>query len=235
MSGEPLIRWGWLGDHLGIIGDRVAQHLYLAGIAIVVGFVLSFALAAISIRRRRVYPAVTLLASLAYTIPSFALFEALVAVTGLTVLTAEIPLVLYTFVIFIPNIVAGFDSVPWEVADAADGLGYTGTQRFWRIELPLAVPLVIAGLRLASVSTIGLVTVSAVIGERFGGLGYFILDGYSRQFPTELLLGGVLSIVLAVAADIFFVLVQRALTPWARGRTMAIRAETAPTTEASAA
>jgi osmoprotectant transport system permease protein len=218
VNGEPLVRWDWLYAHLGPIGDRVGQHLQLAGIAVGVGFAISFALAAVSIRRRKVYPFVILLATAAYAIPSFAMFAALVAITGLTVFTAEIPLILYTIVLFVPNIVAGFDRVPWDVLDAADGMGYTRGQRWWRVELPLAVPLVMAGLRLATVSTIGLVTVSAIIGDSFGGLGYYILDGYDRQFTTEILVGGVLSIALAVVADLGFVLIQRLLTPWASGR-----------------
>ena len=218
MNHEPLVRWDWLFAHLGPIADRVGQHLYLAAIAVGVGFAISFALAAISIRHRKLYPAVTVLATAAYTIPSFALFAALVTITGLSILTAEIPLVLYTIILFVPNIVAGFDSVPWDVLDAADGMGYTRGQRWWRVELPLAVPLVVAGLRLASVSTIGLVTVSAILGQGFGGLGYYILDGYQRHFTTEILVGGLLSIALAVVADMAFVLLQRLLTPWAARR-----------------
>jgi osmoprotectant transport system permease protein len=215
VTGEPLVRWDWLFAHLGPIADRAGQHLYLAGIAVAVGFFVSFGLAAISIRRRRIYPVVSVLATAAYTIPSFALFVALVPIIGLTVLTAEVPLVLYTIVLFVPNIVAGFDSVPWDVLDAADGMGFTRGERLWRVELPLAVPLVVAGLRLASVSTIGLVTVSAILGDKFGGLGYYILDGYHRHFTTEILVGGLLSIGLAVVADVGFVLLQRLLTPWA--------------------
>jgi osmoprotectant transport system permease protein len=212
------MRWDWLFAHLGPIADRVGQHLYLAAIAVSVGFAVSFALAALSIRRRKLYPFVTVLATAAYTIPSFAMFAALVAITGLSVFTAEIPLILYTIVLIVPNIVAGFDSVPWDVLDAADGMGYTSGQRWWRVELPLAVPLVVAGLRLASVSTIGLVTVSAILGDSFGGLGYYILDGYHRHFTTEILVGGLLSIGLAVIADLCFVLLQRLLTPWAARR-----------------
>ena len=221
MSGEPLVRWDWLFAHIGPILDRVGQHLYLAVMAVGVGFAISFALAAVSIRRRRLYPFVVLLSTAVYTIPSFALFAALVVVTGLSVFTAEIPLVIYTFILFVPNIVAGFDAVPKDVLDAADGMGYTAGQRWWHVELPLAVPLVVAGLRLASVSTIGLVTVSAILGDRFGGLGYYILDGYHRHFPTEILVGGLLSIALAVVADLGFVLLQRLLTPWATARAAA--------------
>jgi osmoprotectant transport system permease protein len=218
MNGEPLIRWDWLGAHLGPIGEKVGQHLELAAIAVVVGFAISFALATLSIRLPRLYPAIAVTATVAYTIPSFAMFAALIAITGLTTLTAEVPLVLYTLVLLVPNIVAGFDSVPPEVLDAANGMGFSRGQRWRRVELPLAVPLIVAGLRLATVSTIGLVTVSAVIGNSFGGLGYYILDGYHRTFTTEILVGGVLSIALAIAADLGFVLLQRFLTPWAAAR-----------------
>jgi osmoprotectant transport system permease protein len=218
MNSEPLVRWDWLGAHLGPIGDRVVQHLQLAAIAIVVGFVISFALATVSIRQRRLYPAIAVTATVAYTIPSFAMFAALVAITGLTTLTAEVPLVLYTLVLLVPNIVAGFDSVPPDVLDAANGMGFSRGQRWRRVELPLAVPLIVAGLRLATVSTIGLVTVSAIIGNSFGGLGYYILDGYHRTFTTEILVGGLLSIALAVAADLGFVVLQKLLTPWAAAR-----------------
>ncbi len=218
MSGEPLVRWDWVGAHIGPILDRLGQHLYLAVIAVSIGFAISFGLAAVAIRRRRLYPLVTLIATAVYTIPSYALFATLVVFSGLSIVTAEVPLVLYTFILLVPNIVAGFDSVPQDVLDAADGMGYTAGQRWWRVELPLAVPLVVAGLRLAAVSTIGLVTVSAILGDRFGGLGYYILEGYHRTFPTEILVGGLLSIALAVAADLGFVLLQRLLTPWAAAR-----------------
>jgi osmoprotectant transport system permease protein len=218
MSGEPLVRWDWLFDHIGPIFGRVEQHLGLTALAVGIGFVISFALATLSIRRRWLYPYVTVLATAVYTIPSFALFAALVAITGLSVLTAEIPLVLYTVILLVPNIVAGFDSVPPEVLDAADGMGYTAGQRWRRVELPLAIPLIVAGVRLATVSTIGLVTVSAILGDSLGGLGYYILDGYHRTFTTEILVGGLLSIGLAMLADLCFVLLKRLLTPWAAAR-----------------
>jgi osmoprotectant transport system permease protein len=221
MNGEPLVRWDWIFAHTGPILDRVGQHLYLAVLAVAIGFAISFVLAAIAIRRRRLYPLVTLFATAVYTIPSFAMFAALVVVTGLSTFTAEVPLVLYTFVLLVPNIVAGFDSVPQDVLDAADGMGYTAGQRWWRVELPLAIPLVVSGLRLATVSTIGLVTVSAILGNQFGGLGYYILDGYHRTFTTEILVGGLLSIALAVLADFGFVLLQRLLTPWSAARAAA--------------
>jgi osmoprotectant transport system permease protein len=170
----------------------------------------------IIVSRRRTYPVISGIAGVLYTIPSLAVFSALVSITGLSILTAEIPLIAYTLVILVRNIVAGFDATPADVLDAADGMGYNQRQRFRRIVLPLSIPLVVAGLRLASVSTIGLVTISATLGASFGGLGFFIFEGYHRLFATEILTGALPSIVLAIAVDVTFVRVQRRLTPWAR-------------------
>ena len=210
-----MIDWGWIGDHLGTILGRTIQHLELAAIAVAVGFAISFGLALIVQSRRSAYPLISGLAGVLYTIPSLAVFAALVSITGLTIYTAEIPLIMYTLVILVRNIVAGFDAVPNDVLDAADGMGYRRWERFQRIVLPLSIPLIVAGLRLASVSTIGLVTISATLGDSFGGLGFFIFEGYHRAFPTEILTGAVPSIVLAIAVDVIFVRIQRRLTPWA--------------------
>lgn len=221
MTTEPLVRWDWLGAHLGPIADRVGQHLYLTVIAVAVGFAISFLLAALSIRRRRLYPFIVVLSTAIYTIPSFAVFVVLIVITGPSVLSAEVPLVMYTIVLFVPNIVAGFDTVPGDVIKSANGMGFTPWQRWWQVELPLALPLVVASIRLATVSTIGLVTVTAVLGDSLGGLGYYILDGYHRTFTTEILVGGLLSIALAVLADLTLVLLQRVLTPWVAAREVA--------------
>ena len=138
------------------------------------------------------------MAGILYTIPSLALFAALVPITGLSVFTAIVPLVLYTILILVRNIVAGFDAVPADVLEAADGMGYARGRRLRDVELPLAVPLIVAGLRVATVSTIGLVTITGTIGDRFGGLGFFILEGWRHRFPTEILFGAVPSMLLAV-------------------------------------
>ena len=210
-----MIDWAWIGDHLDELAYRTLQHLYLTAIAVVVGLAISFVLAVWSIRRRAIYPPIAALAGVLYTIPSLALFAALVPVTGLrSLVTAEFPLVAYTLLIFIRNIVSGFDAVPRDVLEAADGMGYTSTRRLWLVELPLAVPLVIAGIRLATVSTIGLVTITGVLGDSLGGLGFFIFEAYRRSFLTETLVGAVPLMVLAVAADVILVSVQRRLTPW---------------------
>ena len=206
----------WMVDHLDELVARTIQHMYLTAIAVGVGFIISLGLAILAVRRRRTYGPILAFSSILYTIPSLALFAALISITGISLLTVEIPLVMYTLVIFVHNIVTGIDTVPPDVLEAADGLGYTGRQRLWRVELPLAVPLIVSGLRLACVSTIGLVTITSTIGDAFGGLGFFILEGYRRGFPTEIFFGAIPSILLAIAFDLLLLRVQRRATPWNR-------------------
>jgi osmoprotectant transport system permease protein len=214
--GEPLVRWDWVLSHLPDIGQRLAEHLLLTGLAVGIGFVLSLALGIAIARHPRLDAPVSFGAGVLYTIPSLALFALLVPLTGLTVLTAEIGLVGYTLFILIRNVVGGLAAVPADVRDVALGMGYTPRQLLWRVELPLALPVIIAGVRVATVTTIGLTTVTALIGQ--GGLGYFILEGIQRFFSTPLIVGAVLSVVLAVVADAALALVQRWATPWARER-----------------
>jgi osmoprotectant transport system permease protein len=205
----------WILDHLDDLGLRTLQHFGLAALAIGVGFALSLALSIVAVRFRQSLGPILTIGGILYTIPSLALFAALVPVTGLSILTAEVPLVLYTLLIFIRNMVAGFDGVPADVIEAADGMGYARRTRLLEVELPLAVPLIVAGLRLAAVSTIGLVVISGIIGDRFGGLGFFIFEGYRHSFPTEIVAGAVPSVVLALAVDRALVAIGRRLTPWA--------------------
>jgi osmoprotectant transport system permease protein len=156
------------------------------------------------------------LTGILYTIPSLALFAILIPFTGLTVLTAEIGLVSYTLLILIRNIVVGMETVPPDVREAARGMGYRPFAELLRVDLPLAVPAIMAGIRIATVTTIGLVTVTALIGE--GGLGSLILDGLIRDFKTPLAVGTLLSVVLAIVADVSLAGLQRLMTPWSRGR-----------------
>lgn len=209
-----MLDFSWMADHLDDLAFRTGQHIVLAAIAVGVGLVISFPLAVLAVRRRATYGPILAVTAILYTIPSLALFVVLVAVTGISLLTVEIPLVLYTLVIFVRNIAAGFDSVPRDVLEAANGLGYTAAQRLWRVEVPLAVPLILAGVRLATVSTIALVTVTSILGDNFGGLGFFILEGYRRSFPTELYFGAIPSVGLALLADFALARVQHRLTPW---------------------
>lgn len=216
---EPLVRWDWIASHLDVIGLRLAEHVWLTFLAVSIGFAISFVLAIWANRDRRVYPPITVAAGIIYTIPSLALFALLIPFTGLSVLTAEIALVGYTLLILVRNITVGLDGVPPDVREAAEGMGYGRWQRLWRVELPLAVPVIVAGLRVATVSTIGLMTVAAIIGQ--GGLGVFILEGLNTFFATKVYLGAVLSVLLAAVADLLFLALQRRLTPWAAARASA--------------
>lgn len=214
--GEPLIRWSWIFGHLDEIGRRLLEHLVLTGIAVGVGLALSLALGIWAARMPRVYGPVTWLAGVLYTIPSLALFALLIPFTGLSTLTAEIGLVSYTLLILIRNIVAGIQSVPADVRESAAGMGCTRWQVLWQVELPLSLGVIIAGIRVAAITTVGLVTVTALIGQ--GGLGMLILQGIQLFFSTPLIVGAVLSVALAVAIDGLMVRLQRWVTPWTRVR-----------------
>jgi osmoprotectant transport system permease protein len=219
---EPLIDWTWIAEHLDDIGLRLAQHLGISALAVAVGLAIAMALALWARGVPALRGPVTGVAGVLYTIPSLAMFAALVPFTGLSLLTAEIPLVIYTLLILFRNIMAGFDNVPAEVSEAADGMGYRSNERLRQIELPLAVPLIIAGVRLASVSTIGLVMIVSLLGRNFGGLGVLITEGIQTFFATKVYVGAALSVALAVAADLALVALERRATPWAQGRAIAI-------------
>ena len=216
LAAEPLIRWDWIGDHAPEIGSRVLEHVELTLIAVVIGFAISFPLAVLAHRRRWTHAPITWVAGVLYTIPSLSLFVILVPITGLSATTVEIGLVSYTLLILIRNTVAGLGSVPADVADSALGMGFSSRQMLWRVEVPLALPVIMAGVRIATVSTIGLVTIGSLIGR--GGVGQFILEGLRTLFQTEIVLGAVLAAALAFAAEGALLVLQRSLTPWAKGR-----------------
>lgn len=211
---DSFVWWAWVGDHLDEIWERTVQHVQLTAIALVVGFAISVVLALVALRFRRTYAPITGAAGVMYAIPSLALFAFLVPITGLSLLTAEIGLVSYTLLILIRNIVAGIDGVPAAVREAADGMGYTSWRRFLSVDLRLATPTIIAGVRIAAVTTIGLVTVTALIGQ--GGYGALINDGLSRSFNTPIVVGATLSIAMAITVDLLLVGFERLVTPWAR-------------------
>jgi osmoprotectant transport system permease protein len=164
---------------------------------------------------------ITAVTGILYTIPSLAAFALLLPIFSFSYLTAFIPLTSYTLLILFRNILAGFESVPREVLEAADGMGYRSRQRLVRVELPLAVPLTMAGVRLAAVTLIGLATVASILGSSFGGLGLLITEGLQTFFPTKYLLGGLLSVVLALIVDFLLRRVERRATPWATARAAA--------------
>jgi osmoprotectant transport system permease protein len=213
---DPWIRWDWISAHIPVIRDALVQHIELTVIAVVVGLLIAVPLGLLAWRRRIFRGPIFSVTGILYTIPSLALFAILIPFTGLTFLTAEIGLVGYTLLILIRNIVVGLDAVPQEVRESAQGMGFRPLAELIRIDLPLAVPTIMAGVRIATVTTIGLVTVTALIGE--GGLGSLILDGLIRDFKTPLVVGTVLSVALAFVADLTLASVQRLVTPWSRGR-----------------
>jgi len=214
---EPFVRWDWIGRNLDDLWAATQEHIVLTVIAVGVGLIISLGLSIVALRWRKTYAPITWVTGILYTIPSLALFAFLVPITGLTMLTAEIGLVSYTLLILIRNIVAGIDGVPEHVLEAARGMGYTPRRMFLDIQLPLALPVIMAGIRIATVTTIGLVTITALIGQ--GGLGFFILRGlqfFSAIGTTQILAGTVLSVVLAMAADLGLLGLEKLLTPWAR-------------------
>lgn len=215
-SARSFIWWDWIFRRPGEIWQRTVEHVQLTVLAVVLGLAISAVLAAVSVRYRWTYTPITWVANLLYTIPSLALFVVLIPYTGFGISTALIPLVSYTILILVRNIVAGIDGVPAAVREAADGMGYTRLRRLLGVELPLALPTIVAGIRIASVTVIGLVTITALVG--YGGYGAFINDGLNRQFSTPIVLGATLSVVLAVLVDAVLVLIERRLTPWARRR-----------------
>jgi osmoprotectant transport system permease protein len=213
---RPFIDWQWIVEHVDDMWERTIEHVVLTGLAVSIGLVISVALSLVALRFRRTYAPISGTAGVLYTIPSIGLFAFLVPFTGLSLLTAEIGLVSYTLLILIRNIVAGINGVPESVVEAARAMGYTDRRLFWEIQLPLAVPVVMAGVRLAAVTVVGLVTVTSLIGQ--GGYGVFILRGLSRTFATEILVGIVLSIALALLIDSALLGLQRWVAPWMRRR-----------------
>jgi osmoprotectant transport system permease protein len=217
-EGQPFIRLDWIVDNLDEIGQRIAEHLVMVVAAIAIGFVISFGLAMIARRFPRTYGPILAVTGTLYAIPSLALFVLLIPLTGLTIVTGIVALVLYTLLILVRNIVVALDGVPRDVLEAADGMGMKPIQRFVTVELPIAIPVVIAGIRIATVTTIGLVAITTFIG--LGGLGYLIINsGTRRFFPTSIYVGVLLCVLLAVLADLSLAWLQRRLTPWARART----------------
>jgi osmoprotectant transport system permease protein len=211
-----LIRWSWVGDHLDDIRDDLLQHVQLTVLAVLFGLLLAFPLALAAIRWPRLYGPILGFTGMLFTIPSLALFILLIPLTGLSISTSLIGLTMYTLLILIRNIVEGLRGVDPDVREAAEAMGYTRTRQLFRVELPLALPVIIAGIRIATVTTIGLVTITALIGQ--GGLGQLFIDGFTLNFATPIVVGIVLSALLAFTADLSLVGLQRQLTPWARSR-----------------
>jgi len=207
----------WFFDNFNSrFGPRLVEHIELTAIAVGVGMVIAFTAAILAYRFDWFEAPFSLLTAFLYTIPSLALFELLVPITGITRFTAEIGLVSYTLLILFRNTLTGLRGVPPSALEAAQAMGLTPRQTLMRVEIPLAVPAIMAGVRIATVTTISLATVAAYIGA--GGLGQPIFDGIQTGFKTEFVAAAVLAVLLAIIADVLLVLFQRTITPWSRRR-----------------
>lgn len=211
-----MFRWSWVLDHTDLILDKLVEHIQLTGLALLFGLAIAFPLALAATRWPRFYAPSLAVTGVAFTVPSLALFILLIPFTGLSMATALIGLTIYTLLILFRNTVEGLRGVPRDVMEAARAMGYTRLRRLFTVDVPVALPVIMAGIRIATVTTIGLVTVTALIGQ--GGLGQLFITGFTLHFPTPLLVGFVLSVALAVTADLVLVGVLRVLTPWQRGR-----------------
>jgi osmoprotectant transport system permease protein len=212
-AAEPLVRWDWVQDHADDIWEALVEHIRLTVVAVGIGFAISMTLAIASLRWRWLYGPIAGICGALYAVPSVALFAVLLPIMGFGFWLSAVALITYTLLILLRNIVTAVDGVPDDVKEAADGMGYEPWRRFLAVDLRIATPTIVAGLRIATVTTIGLVTVTALVGA--GGLGDLINDGLSRRgFPTPIVVGTVLSVALAVALDVIFVVAERLLAPW---------------------
>jgi osmoprotectant transport system permease protein len=211
---------GWFfSNWKAVFQPRLIEHIELTAIAVGVGMLIAFTAAILAYKQNWFETPFSLFAAFLYTIPSIALFEILVQITGINRFTAEVGLVGYTLLILFRNMLTGLRGIPPSALEAARAMGLTPTQSLFRVEIPLAMPAIMAGIRIATVTTISLATVAAYIGA--GGLGDPIFDAIQTGFKTEFLGAGVIIVVLAIVADGLLVLLQRLLTPWSfRRRTV---------------
>jgi osmoprotectant transport system permease protein len=205
----------YLQDRQSELVDATVEHIWITVASVLLGVVVAFPLALLARRLPRLESTILGVSTGIYTIPSLALFPLLVPFTGLSASTVVIGLALYALTILVRAILEGLRAVPDEVRESATGLGYGATKLLFRVELPLALPVIMAGLRVAAVSTVALTTVGSLVA--YGGLGNLIKDGVNTNFRAELLAAAVLCVVLAVVLDVVIVLLQRVLTPWTRG------------------
>lgn len=214
---NPWFSWSYVRDNAHDILSATQQHVTLTVETILVGLLVAVPLALLARRFRWLQTPILGVSGVLYTIPSLALFAFLAPVTGLTQRTVLIGLVVYALLILIRNTLTGLDGVPADVREAAVGMGYGPTRMFWEVELPLALPAIMAGVRVATVSTIALMTVGSIVG--YGGLGNLILQGFQNNFyRAQIVTASLLVVALGLLADLLLALATRALTPWSRGR-----------------
>jgi osmoprotectant transport system permease protein len=202
----------WIADNFDRYVDPFFQHVVLTVVAMAIGFAIAFTLAVIAYRRRWLVAPLTQVTGILYTIPSIAAFFLLLPITGRGFLTATIALVAYSLLIIFRNVLTGLDNVPEETKDAGRGMGLTPRQLLWRVELPLALPEILAGVRIAATTTVGLATLAFFAGA--GGLGERIYEDIT--FKSNVIVAGGLAVLLAVLLDALILLFQRAVTPWTR-------------------
>ena len=207
---------GWIIDHFDRYTTPLAEHVYLTVVAVALGFAIAFTLALLARRRRWAIGPIVGITGVLYTLPSLAVFFLLLPITGRGTTTALIALTAYTLQIIFRNIITGLDNVPADARDAGRGMGLTDRQLLWRVELPLAVPDIIAGLRIATTTTVGLATLAVFAGA--GGLGEQIVTGSNITFKTGVVAAGGLAVLLALALDVMLLAVQRVMTPWRRAQ-----------------
>jgi osmoprotectant transport system permease protein len=208
---------GWIVDNLDRYTHPLAQHILLTVTSVAIGFAIAFVIALLAYRRRWLLGPIIGLTGVLYTLPSLAVFFLLLPITGRGTMTAVTALTAYTLQIIFRNIVTGLDNVPAAAKDAGRGMGLTERQLLWRVELPLALPDIVAGLRIACTSTVGLATLAVFAGA--GGLGSEIIAGSNITFKTGVVAAGGLAVLLALALDVILLGAQWALTPWRRART----------------
>ncbi|MDQ1586063.1 MAG: osmoprotectant transport system permease protein [Actinomycetota bacterium] len=214
---NPWFTWDYVANNRQDILSALEQHVTLTVETILIALLLSFPLALLAYRYRRLAGPVLALTGVLYTIPSLSLFAFLAPFTGLRARTVLIGLVMYALLILVRNILAGLDGVPDEVREAALGMGYGRGRMLLSVELPVALPTIMAGVRVATVSTIALITVGVIVG--YGGLGGLLLAGFQNNFyHAEILTASLLTVALGLTADLLLAGVTRVLTPWARSR-----------------
>jgi len=199
----------WLPNNLDRVGIAFLEHLYLLVVPIVIAFFISMVLGVYSAKKPKLYALIMIVTGILFAVPSLALFALLIPFFGIGTTPAIIGLTAYSLMIMIRNIATGFQSLPPEVIDAAHGMGYGRWRRIYEIELPLALPFIIAGLRIASVTVIGIATVAAYINA--GGLGAIIFEGIDQRYPEKILVGGALTAIMALAVDYVLSRVERRL------------------------
>ncbi len=213
---NPWFSWQYVQDNSGDIQRYLEQHIVLTLEAVVIAMLIAFPFALLAFRFRWLVTPLLGATGILYTIPSLALFAFIYPFTGLKPTTVLVGLVIYALLVLVRNTLAGLDGVPADVREAARGMGYGRLRMLWKVELPVALPTIMAGVRVATVSTVALVTVGVIVGE--GGLGQLIFRGFNSDYRAEIMTASLLTIALGLTLDLLLALATRLLMPWSRSR-----------------